>query len=136
PQFPSGINVGAKPGEEVNHLPFRPAAIVAIGLGNKRTVSAIIHFAKSNVRIGLNLGPGLRRDPAKGIIGGMQDIGWHGYALNAASGRGTVVIVIGTGESAIRGGHLVVELTQAADVTFSNIEVLRKQPRLGTQAAA
>src|SRR5580704_14037802 len=121
----------SEPAQELDDPPLRPPAVVAIGVGNERTVAAIGALDEFQVRICENLFPRLRNEPHERIVGGMHDQAGNRYAVDDIGGRRARIVVHGAFEATIVGGDLIVELAQAAHAAQPRrVELSRKQPSL------
>jgi hypothetical protein len=59
--------------QELDDLPLRPAAIVAVGLREKGAVASVRTLDEAQIRIFGNLPPRLGKDTNKWIVGGVQN---------------------------------------------------------------
>ena len=98
-------------------------------------MSAVLGFDVSNVAIGEQRLPRLRQDAHERIVGRVDHQGRLRDAVDHIGGGGSGVVIIRPGETAIVGGHAVVELSQGFDSAQTrSIEVARKQPHLAAKA--
>src|SRR5271165_5556576 len=85
--------------EEFDDLPLRPAAVVAVRLGQKAAVAAVPGLDELYVAIGQQPGAARGRDGDEGIVLGMDHQGGHRDALDERRGAGAGVVIVGAGES-------------------------------------
>lgn len=78
-------------------------------------MAAAERFNKSDIGIGENARPRLRRQADEGIVLGRENERGHGDTVDDASAGGAEIVVVGRAESAIGCDDLVIELADRAD---------------------
>src|SRR5260370_2569740 len=71
--------------KEVDHLPLGPAAIIAVGLGEKRAVASVLGFEQRDVRIAYHFGARLWHHTDEGISLSVVDQCGHGDFVHYAA---------------------------------------------------
>src|SRR5260370_39305679 len=90
------ISSGSALLHELDHLALCPAAVVrgaAIDLPQKRAMTSVCGFNVSDMGIGKNFLPCLRRHSDERIVGGVNNHRWHANPFyHVGRGRMTVII--------------------------------------------
>src|SRR5262249_42539935 len=94
--------------KEADHLPFGPAAVVAVGPSKKSAVAAMLGLQQSNVGVGQDSGARFRQQANERVILRVDDQGGHSDLVYNSGSGGAVVVIIGAGKAAIgRSDHVV-----------------------------
>src|SRR5262249_1447988 len=99
--------------EEVDDLAFRPAAIISIGLGEKRTMAAMPGFKQGNVRVAGNLRSGFRQEPDEWIVRCMDHQSRQRDLVDDARRGRACVIVLRSCKAAVTRRNDVVKFANA-----------------------
>src|SRR5579864_755990 len=100
---------------EVYDLPLCPAAVIPIGLGEKRAMAAVRALHECQIRICGDFPPRLGKDTNKRVIGSVENQPGNRNLAHHIRSRCARVIIDGALEPAVVGRNLVVEVAQAPD---------------------